>query len=184
MIKKISSLVYKACHNKSNFFGPTIWDNHVLPVVEDAKILAQKLGADRQVVEISAWLHDYASIKNKSFYPEHHLHGARLAGVILKKMNYPEDKIDQVKKCIYSHRASKNIPRKSLEAKIVACADAMAHFKNVDKLLYFAYVKRKMDPEEGKKWVLEKLKRSYVKLLTPAKKMLKKKIEAIKIVFS
>ena len=113
-----------------------------------AKILSKKLDADEEICEIAALLHDYASIVNKDWYPEHHIHSARLAEEILSKYNYPKEKIEAVKHCIMSHRASKNIPQETIEAKIIASADSMAHFDNVRSLLYLAFAVHKMDIEQ------------------------------------
>ncbi len=84
IISKISNLVETACKAKTNIFGYGIWSHHIVLVVKFSKILAEKLNADLQVVEIAALLHDYASIKNKDYYKDHHIHGAKEAETILK----------------------------------------------------------------------------------------------------
>ena len=184
MIEEIKKLVEEACKKETNPFGYRAWHDHVLPTVKYPKILAKKLGADEEVVEIASLLHDYAGIVSKDMYAEHHDHGAKLAEEILKKYNYPQDKIEMVKHCIYAHRASQKIPRETKEAEIVAVADSMAHFENVSSLLYLAYVKHKMDGEEGRKWVLAKLGRSWEKLIPEAKEIIRNKYKAVKKVLS
>lgn len=108
MIEEIRKLVEDACKSDKNFFEYGAWTYHIVSVVNYSKILAEKLGADKEVVEIAALLHDYAGILNKDFYPEHHIHGARLAEEILIGYNYPKDKIECVKHCIYAHRGSQS----------------------------------------------------------------------------
>lgn len=184
IIKQIKKLVEDACKRRTNPFGYRAWQDHVLPTVKYAKILAKKLKADVEVVEIAAYLHDYAGIVSKDMYLEHHAHGARLAEEILEKFKYPKSKIEMVKHCIYAHRASRKIPKQSKEAEIVAVTDSMAHFENVTSLLYLAYVKHKMDSDEGRKWVLAKLERSWKKLTPEAKDVIKDKYQAIKKVLS
>lgn len=180
MIEEIKKLVEEACRKDTNHFGYGAWSHHISFVVKYAKLLAKKLGADEEICEIAALLHDYASILNKDWYPEHHIHSARLAEEILSKYNYPKEKIEAVKHCIMSHRASKNIPQETIEAKIVASADSMAHFDNVHSLLYLAFVVHKMDIEQGTKWVLDKSERSWNKLIPDAKEIIKEKYDAIK----
>jgi len=181
MIEEIKKLVEEACKKDTNYFGYSAWSHHISPVVKYAKLLAKKLDADEEICEIAALLHDYASVVNKDWYPEHHVHSARLAEEILLKHNYPKEKIEAVKHCIMSHRASKNIPQETMEAKIVASADSMAHFDNVHSLLYLAFTVHKMDIEQGTKWVLDKLARSWNKLIPDAKEIIKEKYDAIKL---
>jgi len=177
--KEIANLVEKTCKKKSNYYGYGAWSHHIVSVVKYAKILAKKLKADEEVIEIAALLHDYASVLDKKLYPQHHIHGARLAGEILTKYKYPKAKIEIIKKCILNHRASIKRKRASIEEKIIASADSMAHFDNVDSLLQLAYVIHKMGIDEGTKWVLEKLERSYKKLIPEAKEIIEKKYKAI-----
>jgi uncharacterized protein len=65
----------------------------------------------------------------------------------------------------------------------LASAEAMAHFENVDSLLYLAYVKHKMDIDKGKGWVLDELDRSWKKLIPKAKKVIKLRYKSINKVF-
>ena len=70
-----------------------------------------------------------------------------------------------------------------MEAKIVASADSMSHFVELHRLFWLAYHRYDMDVEEGKKWVLDKLERSYKKLMPEAKVIIKDKYEAAKKLF-
>ena len=54
-------------------------------------------------------------------------------------------KIEKVKHCIHAHRGSKPIKRETVETDCVASADAMAHLDNIPSLLYFAFVRLKMN---------------------------------------
>jgi len=184
IVEEIEKLVEEACKKDTNYFGYRAWQDHLLPVVKFSRILADRLNADKEVVEIAAFLHDYASVLNKDFYPDHHIHGARLAEEILIKYNYPQEKIEIIKDCILSHRASKDIPRKTKEAQIIADADSLAHFDNIGSLFYLAFFVHKMDSEEGTKWTLGKLERSWNKLSDDAKDIIKDKYSAIKKVFT
>jgi uncharacterized protein len=157
MIQEIKELVEKTCKKETNYFGYRAWKEHILPVVKFSKILADKLNADKEVVEIAALLHDYSSILNKDLYPDHHIHSAKLAEDILRKYSYPKERIKKVKQCIISHRASKNVPKETIEAQIVADADSLAHFDNLGSMLYLAFVVHKMSSDKGTKWVLDKL---------------------------
>ena len=76
MIAEIGGIVEAACRSSANKFGYGIWSHHIVSVVKYAKQLALLLGADEEVVELAALLHDYAGIKDSALAEEHHIHGA------------------------------------------------------------------------------------------------------------
>ncbi len=178
MIQQISNIVQEACSKDTNIFGYAIWTHHITHVVQSAKQLAALLDADVEIVEIAALLHDYASVKDKALYQDHHINGAVEAEKILAQFDYPAEKIAAVKHCIESHRASIAEQRRSIEAECVASADAMAHIQNVPALLYSAYTARKMDIDEGITWLREKLQRSWAKMIPEAREIVRDKYEA------
>ncbi|MFA6548252.1 MAG: HD domain-containing protein [Candidatus Magasanikbacteria bacterium] len=181
MIKKIAKMVELACKQKTNYFGYGAWTHHIVSVVKYAKLMAKKINADEEVVEIAALLHDYAGIKDYKLYEDHHLHGAELAERILKKFNYPQNKIEQVKHCILSHRGSKVTKKLTKEALCIADADSMAHFDSISSLFYLAFSSHKMNTDEANNWLVQKLERSWKKLSPQAKNIIKNKYKASKI---
>lgn len=181
MINKITKIVETACKQKTNYFGYGAWTHHILPVVKYAKLMAEKLGANKEIIEIAALLHDYASVKDYKLYEDHHLHGAELAGQILKEFNYPQIKIEQVKHCIVSHRGSKSLKKLTKEALCVADADSMAHFDSISSLFYLAFFSHKMDIDQANSWLMQKLESSWNKLSPPAKVIIKDKYKASKL---
>lgn len=183
--KKIEQIVEEQCKADTNVFGYGIWTHHIVIVVKYARMLAHRLDADLEIVEISALLHDYASIKDKELYKEHHIHGATEAERILKKLNYPIERIEAVKDCILSHRGSISKEIKTKEALCIASADAMAHIDYIPSLLHLAYVKLEMNTDDGAKWVREKIERSWNKLCPEAREiMLDKYNSAINVLKS
>jgi len=181
MIKEIARIVEDACKKKTNYFGYRIWTYHILYVVKYAKLMAKKLNADIEIVEIASLLHDYASIINYDFYEDHHIHSANEAEKLLKRFDYPQDKIESVKDCIISHRGSKIKSKESKEALCLADADSMAHFDSISSLFYLAFFSHKMNIDEANNWLMQKLERSWNKLSSEAKKIIKDKYEASKL---
>ena len=179
--QQIRAIVEEACKRETNIFGYGIWTHHILYVIEYGKLLAEQLGANEEIVEIAALLHDYASIKDESLYRDHHLHSPLEAERILRKLCYPEEKIQAVKQCIASHRASTGAERTTPEAICLASADAMAHIDQMPSLLYLAFVRFGMGIDDGTTWVWEKLVRSWQKLCPEAKAMMKDRYEAAQI---
>ncbi len=179
-IRTIENIVEQACKKETNISGYGIWSHHIIYVVKYAKLLAQKLGADVEVVELAALLHDYAGISNKEYMKEHHIHGMDYAQDILSRLNYPQEKIDLIKKCIFSHRGSVIIERTTPEEVCIASADAMAHIDQVVSLLYAVYKEKGFGIDEGRVWVKDKLERSWNKLCPDAKKIIKEKYLCVK----
>ena len=95
MKNKIEQIVEQACAANTNIFGYDIWTHHILQVVQNAKQLAARFGADPEIVELAALLHDYASIKDKALYEDHHIQGPIEAEKLLKRFGYPKEKQKQ-----------------------------------------------------------------------------------------
>lgn len=178
ILENLQKEVYNRCQKESNKFGIGCY-YHITAVVKNAEILAEKCGADKEVVMIAAWLHDIASITDYSLYELHHIHGAEMAYCILKDYNYDDEKILLVQKCIRNHRGSKNFKRNSPEELCVADADAISHFDSVPSLLYYAYVSKGMGIEEGREFVKNKLTRSFQKLSPESAQYYKNKYEKV-----
>jgi uncharacterized protein len=176
----VRSIVEEACKKETNKYGYGIWSHHIVLVVKYGKLLAQRLEADSEIVEIAALLHDYAGIKEESLTPDHHLHSAQEADKILRSFGYPEDKITAIKQCIVSHRGSINIEKQTAEAICLASADAISHIDQIPSLFYLVFVQHQMGIDEGTAWVRAKLERSWNKLCPEGQEMIKDKYEAAK----
>jgi uncharacterized protein len=180
MIQKIRNLVEDACNQDTNMFGCTFWSHHIVPVVKYAKILAKKLGADVQVVEIAALLHDYAGIYNKDLHKEHHIYGACMAEEILKKFDYPQEKIDLVKKCIFSHRGSVLMQKETPEEECVASADAIAHIDQAFSIFLSRCKLKGISMDESIDWLKAKIDRSWAKLCPEARDVIGERYFSLK----
>lgn len=173
LILEVSKIVEDACKKETNVYGYGIWSNHIVFVAKYSKELAKKLAADEEIVELAALLHDLAGIKDSSLSEEHHIHGGEEAEKILTAYDYPKEKIEHIKECIFSHRGSIQSIRLTPEAKCIASADAMAHIAQIPSLLYLTYNKHGMSIDEGTKWVSDKIERSWNKLCPEAKEIIK-----------
>lgn len=135
---------------------------HINPVVEIACKLARELDADIEVVEIAAYLHDITKITEKR--ENHHITGAEYAENFLMKYNMDAKKIEQIKNCIKKHRGSSEFTRDTIEEKIVATADAVAHIEHPLTLFYAWYGRRQCQIDEGADGIIKKLERSWDKI--------------------
>lgn len=170
--------IRRRCESESNFFGMGCWQ-HILAVVKNAVELAPQYGADPEIVEIAAWLHDIASITDYALYAEHHIHGAEMAKDILAKLDYDPEKTALVQRCILNHRGSRRMEKHSPEEICVADADAMSHFDAVPSLFYLAFVNRNLGIDEGTQFVVGKLERSYNKLSAQGKRIYRDKYRRV-----
>lgn len=171
LINQVSELVETACYLPENPFGEGIWSNHILEVVKFTEILATESGAERDIAILAALLHDYAGIVDRALYEDHHHHGACMAKSMLIGLGYPADRAQRVSDAILTHRGSKKMPPKTLEARIVANADALAHIYQWQSLVLYAEEKRGLDVYQSRRFVYEKLTRSWQKMHSTIKKL-------------
>jgi len=174
----IRAVVERACAAPTNTFGYGIWTYHIVSVVSSGRELSARLGADAEIVELAALLHDYSGIRDASLAAEHHRHSADDARRLLGALDYPPGRTERVAACILTHRASLELPPETLEARCLASADAAAHILQVPSLLHLAYVTNGLSIDEGTAWVRAKLKRSYQKLCPEARGLIEGRYRA------
>ena len=167
-LETVRAFLEAACRAEENRFGYGIWTHHILVVVRYGHELSAITGADAEIVELAALLHDYAGIKDVALEPQHHLHGADEARRLLGSLAYPPQRTEHIAACILTHRARAGDAPGSLEAHCLRSADALAHLTQVPSLLRLAYAEKGLGVDEGAAWVAAKLKRSYAKLMPGA----------------
>ncbi len=154
------------------------WNYHLYPVIKNALMLADKYGADKDIVELAALFHDYADLIDLSNRNNHHILGAALAEEILTQDKFPQEMIDRVKQCIKNHRASVKMDKYSIEEICVADADAMSHLDNVVELICWrAYLGE--DIMTANAFVKNKITKSYNKMSEKTQVFIKDKYDAI-----
>lgn len=133
--EKMEKIIEYAKQNLSNDF-PSHDFSHTERVVKLSSHLAlSEPSADKEVIEIAAWLHDIgrneedkskASNKEKKF--DHAEIGANKAEIFLKNLEYSQIKTDAVIHAIKTHRYRKKDPNSTpntIEAKILYDADKL-----------------------------------------------------------
>lgn len=159
------------------------WKYHVEPVIKNAIMLAEKYGADIEIVEIAALFHDYANLIDMEKYGEtHHIASGELAEPILRKHGYSQDFIDKVKKCIFSHRASATKEKLAPEEICLADADGLAHIENLFQIIMWRG-QRGDSIEDANAFIKEKFQKTYAKLSDDSKEYIKDKFDAAMKIF-
>jgi uncharacterized protein len=154
--EKIKELVGREC-KESKFIDDWFFEEHLQIVEKNAKwILKQVPEADEEVVLLGAWLHDMQRVRNIKM--EHQEGGAREAEKIMKKFDYSEEIIEKVKNIILSHSCNKVMPL-TIEGRVLATADAMAHYTG--SFFLRIALQGDMTVEEYKEWAMKKLDKNY-----------------------
>lgn len=179
IIEKVKEKLFN--YNKKSFAkdGYDFWNNHIKYVFSHSHNMAVKRNADVEICELSALFHDMAMVADFGPREEHEIYGAKMARDMLEEMQYPNDKIELIEKCVLHHRGCKNDNRGTKEEQILADADCVAHFDSIPSLFSLAYNKIGLPMEEGKEFVRNKLIRSYQKLSPEGQKEYKKRFDEI-----
>lgn len=156
---------------------------HSLVVEQLANWLCDEITeADRDVVVLSVWFHDKGRLVGID--DGHDVYGAKAAKERLSQTDLPPEKIELVANACLTHRAEEIKPE-TLEARILATADAMSHF--ISPNLYFRvfdHYRKSKSFEESIDIVSQKIERDYTQkmLFDLAKNKIKAKYEAWKAV--
>ena len=154
------------------------WNYHLLPVIKNACMLADKYNANKDVVEVAAIFHDYADLLDFANRENHHILGAELAEKILIEDGFEQSFVDKVKLCINNHRASVVKEKFSIEEICVADADAMSHLDSfVELICWRAYLGE--DIMDCNNFVKNKIEKSYAKMSKETQKIMKNKYDSI-----
>ena len=136
--------------------------NHVFVVADFASELAVRYEANEELARAAALLHDIADAKMSRFDPEHEEKSLAIARELLSKSGYSDEETKLiVDDAIRFHSCRDGNMPKSLEGKILATADSLAHLKT-DFYIYAVYASATEDSlAEIKKWTLKKLERDF-----------------------
>jgi len=181
-VSKTREFVLSQCaqHKKNANYGHyDYWNDHIKRVVHHAVALATQTGADAEIVELDALLHDISMPAEYGERSEHNIYSAEMTEKLLMELNYPQHKINLVKNCVINHSGQNHHLRETPEERCVADADALAHFDRIPSLFSLAYSICGMGLEEGREYVREKLQGDYDGLSEESKRIYQAKFETI-----
>jgi uncharacterized protein len=98
---------------------------HTLRVRQLSLMLGAKEGADLEVLEAAALLHDIGRPEEEETGESHAKVGANMAVAFLATTSFPNEKLPQVASAIRTHRFSENETPESLEGEILSDADKL-----------------------------------------------------------
>ncbi|NLG27916.1 MAG: HD domain-containing protein [Chloroflexi bacterium] len=135
------------------------WHEHIKYVYAQSGYLAERYGAETEIVLLGALLHDIALVCRVGERRDHHVQGRSLADDILGRYGYQGAKKDRVLSCVHNHRSPKNAT--SLEDLCVADADILAHFDNIPMLFSMAFSQRGAGLPELRDWMKASFEYDY-----------------------
>ena len=138
-----------------------IYKEHIQHVYKYVIILSENKNVDREVLELSALLHDIAMTDKNLDRAKHNEDGSVIAEQLLRQEEYPEDKIQFVKKCILNHSSKRSAFRTSEEEQILVNADGLSHFDAISNLYSLAHNVMEFNDEDSIKFVQDKLTSDY-----------------------
>lgn len=100
---------------------------HVLRVYRMAEYLAEKEGADLEIVRAAALLHDVqgSSAGESDEREGHHEISAQFASKVLADEGWPQERIEAVQHCIRTHRFRSPKTPETIEAQVLFDADKL-----------------------------------------------------------
>ncbi len=164
----IRELVRADCLRETNAFGPAFFGQHIEVVVRYALLLAGRIGADAETVELAAWLHDLAAVRDPSRVPTHAADSALLARELLAA----HPKTDAVCRAIASHAAPVRPGEGSAEEVCLSHADVMSHIARPAYWLFYLYRVRGASYEQGLAWLRDRVERCFHELAPEARALI------------
>lgn len=160
--KKVDEL-YRAKNEGRADWADWVYANHVFVVVDYAGELADRFGANKEFAVAAGMLHDIADAVMKRENPEHDGKSLEIARELLRDTDFGDEEIRiVVDDAIRLHGCHDGSVPQTLEGKVVATADALAHLKT-DFYHHAAetFRSKKESAEDIKQWALSKLERDF-----------------------
>ena len=156
-----------------------IYREHIQYVYKYVVLLSKDKNVDKEVLELSALLHDISMTDMTLDRSRHNEFGADIAEQLLRESNYPEDKVQLVKKCILNHSKKRREYRTTEEEQILVDADGLSHFDAIKKLYSLPSLVMGLSEEDSVRFVQDKLTGDYNELSDDLKYLVKEKYDRL-----
>ncbi len=169
LLDEVRQEVLEACGRPENLLTPSFYQEHLRVVVAHATSLAPALGADVEVVELAAWLHDLSAVLDLGTLPTHAEASADLAGGLLARHGCPDPRIAAVASAIRRHSQPLGLHEGTAEEVCLSNADASAQIAAPAFWLYFAFRVRKLSFADGRAWYAGRLRQNWAAMIPQAR---------------
>lgn len=139
-----------------------LWQYHVPVVAKNAHDVAVRVGANAELSEAAAWLHDIADVAMSRLDDRHEAESLNIARQIMHEAGYSgEDIATVVDDALPLHSCRDGKRPRLLEGKVLATADALAHLKTD----FYVHAAHAMDYDmtlaQLKNWTVKKAARDF-----------------------
>lgn len=156
-----------------------IYREHIKYVFKYVCLLSRDKDVDHEVLELSALLHDIAMTDKTLDRSKHNEYGSEIAEQLLRENNYPEDKVQFVKKCILNHSSKRAEFRTTEEERILVNADGLSHFDSISNLYSLAHNVMELNDEKAIRFIQDKLTKDYNEISEELKYLINDKYEKV-----
>lgn len=156
-----------------------IYREHIQYVFKYVCLLSRDKDVDHEVLELSALLHDIAMTDKTLDRSKHNEYGSEIAEQLLRENNYPEDKVQFVKKCILNHSSKRAEFRTTEEERILVNADGLSHFDSISNLYSLAHNVMELNDEKAIRFIQDKLTKDYNEISEELKYLINDKYEKV-----
>ena len=156
-----------------------IYKEHIQYVYKYVCLLSKDKDVNHEVLELSALLHDIAMTDKTLDRSKHNEYGSEIAEQLLRNNNYPEEKVQLVKKCILNHSSKRAEFRTTEEERILVNADGLSHFDSINNLYSLAHKVMNLNDEETIKFIQDKLTKDYYEISDELKYLIQDKYDRI-----
>ncbi len=160
---KVAELVQQAYASSEQDFAQWMWQHHVPVVAAKALELSKEYSADADLAVAGAWLHDFGDVFVDRFDSKYAEITEREVKKILSAAGYTKTDIKRViLEVIAPHSCNDGHLPKTVEGKVLATADALAHL-NTDFYLQFAWkhLPENKTYDEFRQWATQKIDRDF-----------------------
>ncbi|HSX16888.1 MAG TPA: HD domain-containing protein [Patescibacteria group bacterium] len=156
--RKVESLYSEKLETREDW-ADWLYPNHVVVVARSAKSIAERKGANVELSQVAALLHDVADIKMKRADPGHEAESLKTARELMQAHGYTTDEISLVvDDAIRYHSCHGDERPKSVEGLVLATADSLAHLQtNFYVHAAWEFGKSGRNLEKLTAWTLEKI---------------------------
>ncbi|MGC3999444.1 MAG: HD domain-containing protein [Anaeromyxobacter sp.] len=164
LLDRVRDLVRSECLAPTNAFGPVFLEEHLGVVAALCRRLGPPLGADPVRLELAAWLHDLAAVRDLGCLTTHAEAGAALAREVLPRLGAPEADVQAVSAAIAAHSAPVQPGAGPAEAVALAAADVLSHLERPAYWFHYLYRVRGMDLACALAWWRGRVEGAYPQL--------------------
>jgi putative nucleotidyltransferase with HDIG domain len=160
--RKVRAMYEAKNPNRAADWADWLYAHHVFLVADFAVEVAKQVGARADLARAAAMLHDIADVRVKRRDSHHEAESLKIARQLMKECEFSDDDIAVVvDDAIAMHNCRDGKRPASLEGKVLATADSLAHLKTDFYIHAVWALAKEMTLEEVKAWALKKIPRDY-----------------------